>query len=99
MEKEPVMANIVLTSSSHRSVSARVPENYTQVSGIYSEDNEPRFLSYLDNVCMSSQPTSSPPGEELAAPSADSRSIPILRSILAARIPAAQSPVVWDDGE
>lgn len=78
-------------------VTVRIPENYTHVSGIYSENNMPMFLSFLDNVQISPLPISSPLSEDLSHPVADPRSARVLRSILAARIPAAQSPVVWDD--
>jgi hypothetical protein len=29
---------------------SNMPENYTHVSGIYSPQNTPQFLSWLDNV-------------------------------------------------
>lgn len=77
----------------------RMPENYTHVSGIYSENNMPMFLSFLDNVRISPPPIGPAVSAGLSHPVADSRSARLLRSILAARIPAAQSPVVWDDEE
>lgn len=78
-------------------VTIRVPENYTYVSGIYSENNAPMFLSFLDNVRISPPTIDFPLGEGPSHPVADLHSSRLLKSILAARIPAEQSAVVWDD--
>ena len=76
-----------------------LPENYTHVSGIYSDENTPKFLSFLDNVWLSPPSDSSRPSEHSSYPVADARSTRFLKSLLAARIPAVQSPVVWSDEE
>jgi hypothetical protein len=76
---------------------SNIPENYTHVSGIYCENNAPMFLGFFDNVWISPPAVESPLSEGLSHPAEDLHSSRVLKSILAARIPAEQSAVVWDD--
>ena len=91
------MAKIEPIPTRDEPVAMQIPQNYTHVSGIYSQNNMPMFLSFLDNVRISPPEISPPSSGDPSHPTADSNSSRLLRSILAARIPAEQSAVVWDD--
>lgn len=50
MEGERIMDGIGARPLDQAPMKSNVPENYTHVSGIYSAQNTPQFLSSVDNV-------------------------------------------------
>jgi hypothetical protein len=80
-------------------IAGQTYRNYTHVSGIYSRANEPMFLSFADNVHIPAVLESFSPSDTLPNATADSNSARVLKSILSARIPAAQPGAVWDNDE
>jgi len=47
------MAEIVMTALQQQSVTEMLPQNYTQVGGIYGAEIRPQFLDSIDNVQQS----------------------------------------------